>query len=130
MLFRSGILYWGDVGPDAGGFDQKHGPGGFDAVMQAKKSGFFGWPYSRGDNKPYARIDFDARARYTRERAEYDKAKSAYDKSVKEAKAKNEPPPPAFALQPPVSYTAGAQRSGVQRAVAFITSIVAWFWCG
>ena len=78
---RNGILYWGDVGPDAGNFDPKHGPGGFDAVMQAKKPGFFGWPYSRGDNKPYAKIDFAARAQYAKDRAEYDKAKSAHDKT-------------------------------------------------
>jgi len=104
---RTGILYWGDVGPDAGGFDPKHGPGGFDAVMQAKKPGFFGWPYSRGDNKPYAKIDFTARAQYQQERAAYDREKAAYDKLVKEAKAKGETAPAAFALKPPISYTAG-----------------------
>ena len=121
---KNGILYWGDVGPDAGGLDPKRGPGGFDAVMQAKKPGFFGWPYSRGDNKPYAKIDFTARVEYRKEKAAYDKekaahdqamsaykkAKEAYDKLVKEAKAKNEPQPaepapvapPAFALTAPV----------------------------
>jgi len=104
---RTGILYWGDVGPDAGGFDAKHGPGGFDAVMQAKKPGFFGWPYSRGDNKPYARIDFAARAQYQKERAAYDREKAAYDKLVKEAKAKGEPEPATFAFKSPVSYVAG-----------------------
>ncbi|HTD68568.1 MAG TPA: PQQ-dependent sugar dehydrogenase [Candidatus Limnocylindria bacterium] len=114
---RNGILYWGDVGPDAGGFDPKRGPGGFDEVMQAKKPGFFGWPYSRGDNKPYARIDFDTRAQYVKEKAAYDKEKSAYDKvktahvkAVKEAKEKGEPEPaslPPFALKPPASYIAG-----------------------
>ena len=104
---RTGILYWGDVGPDAGGFDAKHGPGGFDAVMQAKKPGFFGWPYSRGDNKAYAKIDFAARAQYQTERAAYEREKSAYDKLAKEAKAKGEPAPATFALKPPVSYTAG-----------------------
>jgi cytochrome c len=114
---RNGILYWGDVGPDAGGFDTKRGPGGFDEVMQAKKPGFFGWPYSRGDNKPYAKIDFVARAQYQkdkaaydREKTAYDKAKVNYDKAVKEAKEKNEPPPvapPPFALTAPKSYVAG-----------------------
>ena len=113
---RTGILYWGDVGPDAGGPDPKHGPAGFDAVMQAKKPGFFGWPYSRGDNKPYARIDFAARASYEKERSEYNKAKTSYDKAkavnekaLKESQVKNEPAPPAltsFDLKPPVSYTA------------------------
>src|SRR6185369_9815017 len=126
---RNGILYWGDVGPDAGNFDPKHGPGGFDAVMQAKKPGFFGWPYSRGDNKPYVKMDFAARAQYSKDRSEYDKAKSAYDKAkstyqaalaaneklAKEAQEKGEPvpsapvplPPAAFDLKPPVPYTAG-----------------------
>ena len=94
---RTGILYWGDVGPDAGNFDAKRGPGGFDEVMQAKKPGFFGWPYSRGDNKAYAKIDFVARAQYLRERADYDKA-------VKEAKAKGTPAP--VELKAPKSYLA------------------------
>ena len=95
---RNGILYWGDVGPDAGGLDPKRGPGGFDAVMQAKKPGFFGWPYSRGDNKPYAKIDFTARGEFT-------KAKAEYDKAVKDAKAKGEPVPAA--VKKPVNYTDG-----------------------
>ncbi|MEY2410527.1 MAG: cytochrome c [Verrucomicrobiota bacterium] len=124
---RTGILYWGDVGPDAGGLDPKRGPGGFDAVMQAKKPGFFGWPYSRGDNKPYAKIDFVARAEYQKQRAAYDKEKAAYDKAratydkakvaqekaTQEAKEKNATPPPAVVALPPflgkapVSYMAG-----------------------
>ena len=95
---KTGILYWGDVGPDAGGLDPKRGPGGFDAVMQAKKPGFFGWPYSRGDNKPYAKIDFAARGEFT-------KAKAEYDKAVKDAKAKGEPVPAT--LKKPVNYTDG-----------------------
>ena len=95
---KNGILYWGDVGPDAGGLDPKRGPGGFDAVMQAKQPGFFGWPYSRGDNKPYAKIDFNARAQHAKDKADYDKA-------VKEAKTKGEPVPAG--LKKPVSYTDG-----------------------
>ena len=95
---KNGILYWGDVGPDAGGFDPKRGPGGFDAVMQAKKPGFFGWPYSRGDNKAYAKIDFAARGGFA-------KAKAEYDKAVKDAKAKGEPVPAT--LKKPVNYTDG-----------------------
>jgi cytochrome c len=95
---RTGILYWGDVGPDAGGFDLKRGPAGFDAVMQAKKPGFFGWPYSRGENKAYAKTDFQARAQYAIEQA-------AYDKAVKAAKAKGEPVPDG--VKKPVSYVAG-----------------------
>jgi cytochrome c len=117
---RTSVLYWGDVGPDAGGLDPKRGPGGFDAVMQAKKPGFFGWPYSRGDNKPYVKQDFAARAKYAKEKAAYDKAKSdsakalaAYDKLVKELAAKNDPnaivpaKPAPFTEKPPVSPLAG-----------------------
>ncbi len=95
---KTGILYWGDVGPDAGGADPKRGPAGFDAVMQAKQSGFFGWPYSRGDNKAYAKVDFVGRARYQKERAEYDKA-------VKDAKVAGQPVPAT--LKAPTPYTAG-----------------------
>ena len=95
---KNGILYWGDVGPDAGGLDPKRGPGGFDAVMQAKQPGFFGWPYSRGENKAYVKIDFNARAQYAKDKADYDKA-------VKEAKAKGEPVPAG--LKKPASYSDG-----------------------
>lgn len=92
---RTSTLYWGDVGPDAGGPDSKRGPAGFDAIMQAKRPGFFGWPYSRGDNKPYAKIDFAARA-------QYQKDKGAYDKAVKDFKQKGEPVPAD--LKAPKSY--------------------------
>jgi cytochrome c len=91
---KTGTLYWGDVGPDAGGFDPRKGPGGFDAVMQARKPGFFGWPYSRGDNKPYAKLDFAARAQYAAD-------KDAYNKAAKAAKEAGLPLPPD--VKPPVS---------------------------
>jgi cytochrome c len=94
---RSSVLYWGDVGPDAGGPDPKRGPAGFDAVMQAKTAGYFGWPYSRGDNKPYAKVDFAAREQYQKEKA-------AYEKAVKGAKANGQPVPAD--LKPPKHYLA------------------------
>ena len=83
---RSGTLYWGDVGPDAGDQDPKRGPAGFDAIIQVKKAGFFGWPYSRGDNRTYARYDFTAAEVYVKAKAEYEKAKAAHALAVKEAK--------------------------------------------
>ncbi len=91
---RTGYLYWGEVGPDAGGFDEKRGPAGMDEINQARKPGFFGWPYFVGDNKPYAKIDFV-------QREANKKAREDYDKAVKAAKAKGEPAPakpefPAF----------------------------------
>ena len=114
---RNSILYWGDVGPDAGGADPARGPAGFDEVEQAKSPGFHGWPYFRGDNKAYAKVDFVARDRYQKERAAYDKEKSAHDKavaahakSVKEAAAANQPPPadlPGWSLKPPAPYASG-----------------------
>ncbi len=54
---RSGFLYWGDVGPDAGG-DGPRGPRGYDEVNQAKVAGNFGWPHFIANNKPYHEFDF------------------------------------------------------------------------
>ncbi|MDP4680348.1 MAG: ThuA domain-containing protein [Cyclobacteriaceae bacterium] len=56
---KMGILYWGDVGPDAGEDDPKRGPRGFDELNQAKHAGNWGWPYTRGNNQPYWDYDFE-----------------------------------------------------------------------
>jgi cytochrome c len=58
---RSGFLYWGDVGPDAGG-DGPRGPRGYDEFNQARKAGFFGWPLFIGNNRPYLQVDFSSGA--------------------------------------------------------------------
>jgi cytochrome c len=55
------FLYWGDVGPDAGK-DSTRGPRGYDEINQARKPGFFGWPYFIADNKPYELVDFNTQA--------------------------------------------------------------------
>ena len=55
---KTGYLYWGDVGPDAGEPQDGRGPAGHDEVNQARKAGFFGWPYFVGNNKPYTEYDF------------------------------------------------------------------------
>jgi cytochrome c len=57
---KTGFLYWGDVGPDAGQNDSLRGPRGYDELNQAQKAGFFGWPYFIGNNYPYAKYDFAA----------------------------------------------------------------------
>lgn len=57
---KTGFLYWGEVGPDAGEDDSLRGPRGYDELNQAKKAGFFGWPYFVGNNYPYAKYDFAA----------------------------------------------------------------------
>ena len=54
-------LYWGEVGPDAGGPNDKRGPAGFDEINQARAAGNFGWPFFAGDNRPYHRYDFETR---------------------------------------------------------------------
>lgn len=56
---KNGYLYWGDVGPDAGGMNPNRGPAGFDEVNQARQAGFFGWPYFIADNKAYIFHDFE-----------------------------------------------------------------------
>ena len=54
---HTGYVYWGEVGPDAGG-DGKRGPRGYDEINQAKKAGNHGWPYFIGDNFPYHDYDY------------------------------------------------------------------------
>ncbi|MGV3505116.1 MAG: PQQ-dependent sugar dehydrogenase [Adhaeribacter sp.] len=54
---RTGFLYWGEVGPDAGR-DSTRGSRGYDEINQVRKAGFFGWPYFTGENKAYADYDF------------------------------------------------------------------------
>jgi cytochrome c len=54
---ETSILYWGEVGPDAGE-NGAQGPRGYDEINQAKKAGNYGWPFFVGDNKPYHKYDF------------------------------------------------------------------------
>lgn len=58
---KTGYLYWGEVGPDAGK-DSVQGPRGYDEVNQARRAGFFGWPYFVGNNFAYAKYDFATKA--------------------------------------------------------------------
>ena len=54
---KNGIVYWGEVGPDAGG-DGPRGSRGYDEINQARRAGNFGWPYFVGSNFPYAKYDY------------------------------------------------------------------------
>ncbi len=56
---RTGFVYWGEVGPDAGRDSLNRGPKGHDEINQARKAGNFGWPLFVGDNKPYYKFDFE-----------------------------------------------------------------------
>ena len=49
---KTGYIYWGEVGPDAS-TETARGPRGYDEFNQAKRPGFFGWPYFIGNNIPY-----------------------------------------------------------------------------
>ncbi len=55
---RTNFLYWGDVGPDSGKDDPDRGPRGIDEINQARQAGFWGWPYTRGNNIVYHDFDF------------------------------------------------------------------------
>ncbi len=54
---KTSVLYWGEIGPDAGK-DSIQGPRGYDEFNQAKKPGNFGWPYFVGNNYAYPDWDF------------------------------------------------------------------------
>ena len=55
---RTGFIYWGDVGPDAGADSAGRGPRGYDEIGQARSAGNFGWPHFVGDNKAYFKTTF------------------------------------------------------------------------
>ncbi|MCC9166837.1 ThuA domain-containing protein [Pontibacter harenae] len=56
---KNGFLYWGEIGPDSGVDSlSTRGPRGYDEVNQARKAGFYGWPYFIGDNYSYNRYDY------------------------------------------------------------------------
>lgn len=58
---KTGFLYWGEVGPDAGNDGPERGPRGYDEVNQAQKAGYFGWPLFVGGNYAYGKHDFETK---------------------------------------------------------------------
>jgi cytochrome c len=60
---RTGWLYWGEVGPDAGKDSAGVGPMGYDEFNVAKRAGYYGWPYVIGYQRPYNQYD-NAAGRY------------------------------------------------------------------
>ncbi|HXI00516.1 MAG TPA: PQQ-dependent sugar dehydrogenase [Sphingobacteriaceae bacterium] len=56
---QTGFLYWGDIGSDANE-DTDIGPRGYDELNQARKPGFFGWPYFVGPNAAFPYFDYVA----------------------------------------------------------------------
>lgn len=56
---KTGTLYWGEVGPDAGADSlDARGPRGYDEVNRAAKAGYYGWPLFVGDNYAYKEYDY------------------------------------------------------------------------
>jgi cytochrome c len=55
---KTGALYWGEVGPDAGEGDSLRGPRSYDEINLARRPGNYGWPYFVGKNEAYARYDY------------------------------------------------------------------------
>ena len=56
---KTGFLYWGVVGPDAGSDSMDtRGPKGYDELNQARNAGYFGWPLFVGNNYPYRQYDY------------------------------------------------------------------------
>jgi cytochrome c len=83
---RTGFLYWGEVGPDAGGPHEQRGPAGHDEVNQARGPGFFGWPLFVANNKPYAPADYVARQKHEDAKRAYDEVRKQRDTAKKEGK--------------------------------------------
>jgi cytochrome c len=55
------ILFWGDIGPDAGMSDSLRGPEGYDEINAAHTAGNYGWPYFIGPNLAYRDFDFETK---------------------------------------------------------------------
>ncbi|WP_341841593.1 PQQ-dependent sugar dehydrogenase [Chitinophaga caseinilytica] len=54
---KNQYVYWGDVGPDTK-VPGSEGTISYDEVNQARKPGFFGWPYFLGENEALPKWDF------------------------------------------------------------------------
>ncbi|AKD58719.1 PKD domain-containing protein [Spirosoma radiotolerans] len=95
---RTGYVYWGDVGPDAGVDSVGVGPTAEDEYNQAQKPGNFGWPYFVGDNKAYNDVDFAS----NKSGAKFDPAHPVNDSPNNTGLRDLPPAQPAL-----ISYTAG-----------------------
>ncbi|MEU3840418.1 carbohydrate-binding protein [Streptomyces sp. NPDC028635] len=59
---KTGILYVGDYGPDAGAANPSRGPAGQVEFARVTGPGNFGWPYCTGANDAYVDYDFATKA--------------------------------------------------------------------
>ena len=58
---KTKYVYWGDVGPDTKVPSAEGGVMSFDEINQARKPGFYGWPYFLGNNEAFPKYDFATR---------------------------------------------------------------------
>ena len=54
---KNNFVYWGDVGPDTN-VPAEENFMSYDEINQAKKPGFFGYPYFLGNNEGFPKYDF------------------------------------------------------------------------
>ncbi|AXG81230.1 ThuA domain-containing protein [Streptomyces paludis] len=59
---KTGVVYVGDYGPDAGAASPTRGPSGMVEFARITEAGNFGWPYCVGKNEPYIAYDFATKA--------------------------------------------------------------------
>lgn len=57
---KNGFVYWGDVGPDTE-VPAQEGKLSYDEINQARKPGFFGYPYFLGANEIFPKYDFETK---------------------------------------------------------------------
>jgi len=58
---KNNYLYWGDVGTDTKVMGTEGELMSYDEINQARKSGFYGWPYFLGNNQAFPKYDFETR---------------------------------------------------------------------
>lgn len=58
---KNAFVYWGDIGPDTKVPSAEGATISFDEINQARKPGFFGWPYFNGNNQAYPLWDYAAK---------------------------------------------------------------------
>lgn len=54
---KTKFLYWGDIGPDTKVLASE-GTLSYDEINQARKPGFYGWPYFLGENEAFPDYDY------------------------------------------------------------------------
>src|SRR5690606_29914958 len=55
---QTGYLYFGDVGPDTKVTGADGELMSYDEINQVREPGFFGWPYSLGNNDVFPKYDY------------------------------------------------------------------------